>query len=427
MKHNFKKRIQLAISQLKEFAGGSNALIISSNPTATRSADQHYPYRANSDLYYLTGSTAPDLTLVLKDRGDSQITLIVEPEDPKKILWEGRSQAIAPIAKEIGADIIRSKDPKATIRDLTRDVRTIFTQTLPGTVSNSIRLDFARQSGETPKRSPMACANADTILSPLRLIKSNSEIQAIAQAGAVTSDVLNSIVPMLVPGTKEREIATLIDCMYRTSGGEPAFPAIVAAGASAATLHYHSHTKLLKRGDLLLIDTGIELGMYASDITRTIPIGPISTAQTTMYQAVLSAQKAAFRSIRHNALIRDIYLAAAKEITIGLKETGVLHGSLTSLMKREAYKPYFPHGIGHSLGIDVHDVGGLRGDTESRLKAGMVFTIEPGVYLAKPTKHLPALGIRIEDDIVVERDGCSILTENAFPKELEDIAGVMGG
>jgi Xaa-Pro aminopeptidase len=426
MKHNFKKRVLRVIAELKQFAGGSNALIISSNPSATRSADQNHPYRANSDLYYLTGCTAPEVTLIVKDSGPDPITLIVEPEDPKKIIWEGRRQEIAPIAKEIGARVIRSQDPKKTIKEMLRDVRCIFTQTIPGTISNSIRLDFARQSGETPKRSPIACANADTILSPLRLIKSSSEIQAIAEAGAVTSEVLHSIVPMLVPGTKEREIATLIESIYRTSGGEPAFGAIVASGASAATLHYHSHTKTLKRGDLLLIDTGIELGMYASDITRTIPIGPISAAQTTLYEAVLAAQKAAFSAIKHNALIRDIYLAAAKEITIGLKETGVLHGSLTSLLKKEAYKPYFPHGIGHTLGIDVHDVGGLRGDNESRLKTGMVFTIEPGVYLAKPTKHLPALGIRIEDDIVVERNGCSILTENAFPKELEDIAAVMG-
>jgi Xaa-Pro aminopeptidase len=165
--------------------------------------------------------------------------------------------------------------------------------------------------------------------------------------------------------------------------------------------------------------------MYCSDITRTIPIGSISTAQTTLYEAVLSAQRAAIKKIKNNVLIRDIYLAAAKELALGLKETGVLKGSISMLMKKQAFKPYFPHGIGHSLGIDVHDVGGLRGNHEARLKEGMVFTIEPGVYLPSPTKHLPALGIRIEDDIVVTKGGCTVLTEEAFPKELSEVGKLL--
>jgi Xaa-Pro aminopeptidase len=425
MKHNFKERIQRVITALGDKAG-SHAIVVSSNPTATRSADQHYPYRANSDLYYLTGCTSPDVTLVLRNNVAPKIVLVVPAEDPVKVVWEGATRSIAPTAKTIGATVIRSKDPRRSVTELLQGVETVFTQTVSGTLSNTIRQQIAHQVGETRRNTPSAFANADTIISELRLIKARSEIAAIENAAALTSEVLYAITPLLTPGTSEREIATVIDCYYRMSGGVAAFSTIAATGKSAATLHYNALTRTLRNGDLLLIDTGVELNMYASDITRTIPIGPISSAQTALYEAVLAAQRAAIKKVKANVLIRDVYLAAAKELTIGLKETGVLKGSISTLMKKQSFKPYFPHGIGHSLGIDVHDVGGLRGNEEARLTEGVVFTIEPGVYLPKPTKHLPALGIRIEDDVVVGRNGCSVLTEDAFPKELNEIAELLG-
>ena len=425
MAHNFKERVRKVIAALKR-DGGSNALVVSSNPPATRSADQYYPYRANSDLYYLTGCTAPDVTLVIRDNATPQIIILAPVEDPTKVLWEGAAPSLAPIARAIGAKVIRSKDVKKSLRELLSGVRCVFTQSTPNTTSNALRQEFARQPGETPRNAPYAFGNADAIISELRLIKSRSEVNAIEEAGAVTGEVLHSILPLITPGTKEREIATLIECLYRTNGGEPSFAPIAATGVSAATLHYQAHNRTLRDGDLLLIETGVELGMYASDITRTIPVGTISAAQATLYESVLAAQSAAFRRVKNNALIRDVYLAAARELTLGLKETGVLKGSIAALMKKQAFKPYFPHGIGHSLGIDVHDVGGLRGNQEARLKTGMVFTIEPGVYLPKPTKHLPALGIRIEDDIVVEKNGCAVLTEHAFPKELHEVIELVG-
>jgi Xaa-Pro aminopeptidase len=424
MKHNFKQRIQNVITALGRTTG-SHALVISSNPNVTRSADQHYPYRANSDLYYLTGSTSPDVTLVVRNSASPKVVLIVPTEDPTKVVWEGAAPSIAPTAKAIGATVIRSKDPRKAVYELLRGTDSVFTQSMPGTLSNTIRQELARQTGETPKSSPCSLANADTITSDLRLIKTRSELAAIKQAVALTSEVLYAITPLFTPGTTEREIASVIDCSYRMNGGVPAFEPIAATGRSAATLHYRALTRTLRNGDLLLIDTGVELDMYCSDITRTIPIGSISTAQTTLYEAVLSAQRAAIKKIKNNVLIRDIYLAAAKELALGLKETGVLKGSISMLMKKQAFKPYFPHGIGHSLGIDVHDVGGLRGNHEARLKEGMVFTIEPGVYLPSPTKHLPALGIRIEDDIVVTKGGCTVLTEEAFPKELSEVGKLL--
>ncbi|MFN4896154.1 MAG: aminopeptidase P family protein [Pseudomonadota bacterium] len=425
MKHNFRKRIQQALAALRQH-NGSSALVVSSNPHVTRSADQHFPYRANSDLYYLTGCVSPDVTLILRNKATPQVILLTPVDEPKKIVWEGAAPSLTPIAKAIGASVVRSKNIKKSLRELLYGVHCVFTQTTPNTTSNDIRQEFAKHTGETPRNTPYSFANADIIVSAQRLIKSRSEVHAIEEAGVVTGDVLHSILPLITPGTKEREIASLIECLYRTNGGVPSFHPIVASGPSAATLHYSAHNRNLRNGDLLLIDTGMELGFYCSDITRTIPVGTISKAQTTLYEAVLAAQIAAFKKIKHNSLIRDVYLAAAHEITIGLKETGVLKGSISSLMKKQAFKPYFPHGIGHSLGIDVHDVGGLYGNPEARLLSGMVFTIEPGVYLPKPTKHLPALGIRIEDDILVEKNGCAVLTEHTFPKNLEQVRELVG-
>jgi len=425
MQHNFKQRIQKVITALSR-APGSHALVVSSNPAVIRSADEHYPYRANSDLFYLTGSTAANITLVVRNSATPKVVLILPVEDPMKVVWDGPAPSITPTAKAIGAKVIRSRDPRRSVYELLKGVNSVFTQTVPGTLSNTIRHELANHLGESTNRLPATVANSDTLTSELRLIKGRSEIAAIKRAAALTSEVLYAISPLLIPGTTEREIATVINCYYRMSGALPSFDPIAATGRSAATLHYTALTRTLKNGDLLLIDTGVELDMYASDITRTIPIGTISAAQTTLYEAVLAAQREAIKKIKHNVLIRDVYLAAAKEITIGLKESGILKGNISTLVKKQAFKPYFPHGIGHSLGIDVHDVGGLRGNQEARLREGMVFTIEPGVYLSKPTKHLPALGIRIEDDIVVTRTGCTVLTEDAFPKELGVVAEVLG-
>lgn len=388
----------------------------------TRSADQHYPYRANSDLYYLTGCTSPDTTLVVRGNQTPAVILIVPPEDPVKKLWEGLSPSIAPIAKKIGATVIKTKEPLRTVRELLKGTDTVHSQALPGTTSNSIRQEFANRQGETPRNAPTTLGNADLLLSAMRLIKSPSEVAAIKTAGSVTGEILYAILPLITPGTKEHEIVALIDYYYRLCGGEPAFGTIVASGVSAATLHYHAATRTLKKGDFLLIDTGIELDMYAADITRTIPVGEITEAQRTIYGAVLAAQKAAIKKVTHGALIRDIYLAAARELTEGLKEVGILKGKTSTLLNRGAFKPYFPHGIGHSLGIDVHDVGGLRGNQEAKLQAGMVFTVEPGIYLPKASKHLPPLGIRIEDDVLVKKKGCDVLTEKAFPKDLEQVS-----
>jgi Xaa-Pro aminopeptidase len=191
----------------------------------------------------------------------------------------------------------------------------------------------------------------------------------------------------------------------------PSFQTIVAAGKSAAVLHYHDYTRILKSKELILIDCGAEYNNYAADISRTYPVGDqLSPQLAALLEIVSDAQHAAISEIKAGVSFGKAYAAAAKELTKGLITLKVLKGSLKSLLKKSAFKPYFPHGIGHSLGLDVHDIGRMRNNNESLLKKGMVLTIEPGLYFSKPHGLIPACGIRIEDDVLVTDKGCQILS-----------------
>ncbi len=396
--------------------------MISSNPPVQRSADQFYPYRANSDLFYFTGVCTPDTTLVIRNYAKPNAVLIVSPVDPIRKVWEGAPIDPRPLAKAAGVEVSVSKRHTQSVLELLVGADCAYTQAIRGTTSSSVRQDLSSRSVDQLGKLPATFSELEKFTAHLRLFKEPSEIEAIVRATYVTGDALQSAFPYLQPGATERDIGAFIDYYYRCAGGEPAFGTIVAAGRSAATLHYHALSRTMRRGELVLIDTGIELDMYAADITRTVPVGgTISPVHRTLYEAVLSAQQAAISKIKDGVLIKDVYSAAATELTIGLKEVGVLKGATSALMKREAYKPYFPHGIGHSLGIDVHDVGSLRGNQGARLKAGMVFTVEPGLYFNKGVGKVPPCGIRIEDDVLVTKVGSSVLTENAFPKELDEL------
>jgi Xaa-Pro aminopeptidase len=257
------------------------------------------------------------------------------------------------------------------------------------------------------------------------MVKDPSEIAHIRKAAEITEGALMHVLPLIEAGTKEREVAAFIEYFYRVHGAEPAFGTIVATGPSAATLHYHSLSRTLKTGELLLIDTGAEFGMYASDITRMIPVGGTTTSELQdLHDIVLRAQMMAIRKIKPGVMMNEVYNAAARELTYGLKYLGILKGSVSQLLKKGAFKAWFPHGIGHSLGIDVHDVS--PSGPAIPLEKGMVVTIEPGLYFQKPTGPLPACGVRIEDDVLVTARGHEVLTRDALPKDLGQVSDLLG-
>jgi Xaa-Pro aminopeptidase len=426
MKTPYAARIKKALTLLKR-AGEKEALVISSNPLCVRSRDTHFPFRQNSDLYYFTGSYAEETTLVLNPHSKTPVTLVAPPHDPVKKVWDGEQVNLKSLAKDISAELVLTKDALKALVGLVRGVEKIYVQSINGTASSALKAEISQRSVTALRGMPTTLAEVERFTAHLRLYKDPSEIALIEAASEITSDALFGMLPLVRGGADEREIGAFIDYSYRSKGAEPAFGTIVATGRSAATLHYRALNRKLRDGELLLVDTGAERDMYASDVTRTVPVGvSIDPALRYLYDTVLRAQECAIAKVKPGALISDVYKAAAMELTYGLKELGILKGKLSALMTKAAYRPWFPHGIGHSLGLDVHDVGPSSGDRLERLEPGMVVTIEPGLYFSKPAGHLPACGVRIEDDVLVTLTGHKVLTESVFPKDLDTVLGLLG-
>jgi Xaa-Pro aminopeptidase len=426
MQQIFTNRVKKVLKKLR-CEPTASCLVVTSNPTARRSHDTEYPYRQNSDLFYLTGSLRQDITLVLRPGNEPQVTLITPPEDKIKNLWEGPPPAIKPVVEALDAQLIRSKDPVDTTLNMLHGYESVFLPTNGSQVSIALRQHLSLLPNHQKRGLPQHIADTETLTSAVRCIKSSNEIKQIRRSCALTSAVLYHISETIYPGITEYELAALIDYLYRLHGAEPSFNTIVASGKSAATLHYTPSHKPLRDGELVLIDSGCELDMYASDITRTIPVGDsISPALRDVYEIVLASQQAAIRKVKPGATMHAVYSAAVKELTLGLKDLGILKGPTEKLIREAAYQPWFPHGIGHSLGIDVHDPTPFPTNRDFILEPGMVITVEPGLYFARKKGQIPASGIRIEDDILVTKQGHEILSEDVFPTALEEVALLRG-
>lgn len=409
------------IHKMLRESGKKSALVLSSNPYRQKSNDTKFPYRPNSDLFYLTGSLAEDVTLVITSENKTPL-LIGLPPNPVKDLWEGRPVKPKSLATALQAEFVQSANQVEFLQKHLSRYETVYTQAIQGTVSYDFGESVLRLNALGNEKLPRTVCTSDPFMSQFRLFKSKVEIEAIVNAAEVTGYALSAIVPMAQAGHYEYEIGASIDYIFRVNQGEPAFQTIVGTGPSAATLHYHALSRKLRDGELLLIDCGAEVDMYAADITRTLPVGgKFGPAQRLLYETVLNAQLAAIKKIRHGVKIREVYLAAADVLTRGLIELNVLKGKTSSLLSNSAYKPWFPHGIGHSLGLDVHDIGDLRGNNDATLQEGMVFTVEPGLYFPKPIGKLPACGVRIEDDVYVTKTGCQVLTDQVFPKHIDEV------
>ena len=420
----FRSRIKKALALLAQ-SGSPETLIISANPAAIRSRDTHYPYRPNSDLFYLTGSSSEEISLVLRPHSKEPVVIITPPIDQLKNLWEGPPPPVKPLAKALKAELLVTSEPLKAALNLIRGSATAYLQSIPGTLSAAVKSDLSTRGAHALRGFPPSLIEAEHLTAKLRLIKDRGEIAAIRESASITASAIANALPLIEPGVREREIAAFLDYFYHAHGAYPAFNSIVATGPSAATLHYHSLNRKLKKGDLLLIDTGAELNMYASDISRTIPVGgELSPQLKDLYEIVLRAQLVAIKRVKPGVAIAEVHKAAAREIVYGLKYLGILKGPVPQLLKKGAFKPFFPHGIGHSLGIDVHDATPANA---LKLQAGMVVTIEPGLYFQKPTGHLPVCGVRIEDDVLVTPRGNEVLTDQAITKDLSTILSVVGG
>jgi len=288
-----------------------------------------------------------------------------------------------------------------------------------------------RGRARTGVSAPAEFISSDHILHEMRLIKSAQEIKLMKKAAKISVKAHIKAMQSCRPGMYEYQVdANIKYCFMNHGAQQEAYPAIVGGGSNGCVLHYIDNNALLNDGDLLLIDAGCEWQKYASDITRTFPVnGVFSDEQKALYQLVLNAQYAAIEQVKPGNHWNDPHDAAIEVLTKGLVTLGLLKGRVSTLIKNEAYKPYYMHRTGHWLGMDVHDVGDYKLDSQWRLlEPGMVLTVEPGLYIQPDAKEVDekwrGVGIRIEDDVLVTKKGHEVLTDSA-PKEVKDIEALM--
>ena len=432
MNKEFEKRRR----KLAKLIGKDGIAVIPTASTRVRSRDTDYPYRPDSDFYYFTGFSEPNAVMILAPgREDGPFIVCLREKNPLTEIWDGHMEGLNGVKKNYEAD--QSFD----IEDLETILSSLFLgrQKVFFTLGQVEALDkilmksfnavkaVQRRGGVVPSE----IQALEPLVHEMRLIKSKYEISLMKKSAKISVDAHKRIFENCKPGVFEYQIEADIIHEFGKHGAVPAYTSIVASGQNACTLHYISNRDKMKAGQLLLTDAGCENEMYAADITRTIPVsGEYSKEQKEIYELVLEVQKNAINSIKPGQTFEGLQSDAIKGLTKGLKKLGLLKGRVDQLIKSEAYKDFYMHGIGHWLGMDVHDVGSYMDQKgkSRRFENGMVLTIEPGIYISKKNKNVPTeyrgIGIRIEDDVLVTKSGCDVLTK-ALPKEIGEIESIM--
>lgn len=434
-KAEYRRRRRALLSALGE---GSVALVAAA-PERVRNRDVHFPYRQDSDLGYLTGFSEPEAVLVLAPgRKEGEVVLFCRPRDEKEEVWNGPRAGVEGAVERFGAD---EAHPISALDDeipklLENRERLYYPLAMDPELDLQVMgwLQAARAKARGGVRAPDELIAIDRLLHEQRLVKGDAELRIMGRAADISAEAHRRVMCFCRPGRREYELeAEFVRVCAERGGRFQAYPPIVGGGANACVLHYVGNDHRLSDGDLVLIDAGCELDDYASDITRTFPVnGRFTGPQRELYELVLSAQRAAIAKAVPGNRWDDPHNAAARCLTKGLVELGILEGSkkdLRKLIKEEKYKPYFPHRTGHWLGMDVHDVGDYKRDGKWRLfEPGMVLTVEPGLYISGERREAPKpyrnIGIRIEDDLVITPEGNRVLSDRA-PKTVEEIEAWM--
>jgi Xaa-Pro aminopeptidase len=408
--------------QLMRMAGDDAILVLPAALERIRSRDTHYPYRQDSDLLYLTGFPEPEAVLVLvPGRQHGEALLFCRERDPDREAWDG------PRSGPEGAVETFGMDDAYPIADLD--------EILPGLLEGRSRvyyhfgrdaefdlkligwLNRVRAQVRQGAQPPHEFLELGHLLDELRLFKTRDELKLMQRAADISIAAHQAAMRAARAGLHEYELQAEIERVFRMHDAEPAYGSIVGAGANACVLHYRANNAIAKDGDLVLIDAGAEYRGYASDITRTFPVnGRFSKEQRALHDLVGAAQAAALAQARPGVAYEAGHSAAVQVLTEGLLSLGLLKGKLDKNISDGSYRRFYMHKTGHWIGLDVHDVGEYRIDGESRLlEPGMVFTIEPGLYIAPDDKSVAAkwrgIGIRTEDDVLVTNDGHRVLTE----------------
>lgn len=410
--------------------------ILTAAPESIRNRDANYAYRQDSDFYYLSGFAEPEAVIALvPEREHGEYLLFCRERNREREIWDGYRAGPEGACNDYDAD---DAFPISDIDDI-----------LPGLIEGRERVYYSMgrdqqfdqrvmywvnairtkvRSGASP---PGEFINLDHLLHDLRLFKSAAEIRLMRQAAQISAQAHIRAMQHCQPNRYEYELeAELLHSFVSAGARFPAYNPIVGSGNNACILHYTNNDRQMKSGELVLIDAGCELAHYASDITRTFPVnGTFNQQQKAVYELVLEAQSAALDKARAGNHWNDPHEASVTTIVQGLIDLGLLEGSVEEVIKTDAYKRFYMHRIGHWLGMDVHDVGDYKIDGQWRLlEPGMVMTIEPGIYIAPDdetvAKKWRGIGIRIEDDVLITKNGNDVLSKDV-PKTVQEIECIM--
>ncbi len=424
--------------ELMTIMGPNSIAILPAAPERTRNRDVEYPYRQNSDFWFLTGFAEPEAVMVLlPGREHGEYVLFCRDRDRTMEIWNGyRAGPEGAVSEYDSDDAFPISDIDEILPGLIEGSERVyydlghdseFDRRLMGWV-NSIRERV--RSGAHPPGEFVALAHH---LHDLRLFKSAAESKLMRKAASISAGAHVRAMQSLKPGMMEYQLeAEYIHEFMRHGSRSPAYPSIVGGGANSCILHYIENTGKLKAGDLVLVDAGCELEHYASDITRTFPVnGTFSKPQQALYELVLASQYAAIEATHPDNHWNVPHEQVVNILTQGLIDLGLLKGEFNELVETEGYRQFFMHRTGHWRGLDVHDVGDYRIQEQWRqLEPGMALTVEPGLYVAPDDTTVDeqwrGIGIRIEDDVLVTKTGCEVLSHEV-PKDVADIEKIMKG
>ncbi|EAT11411.1 Xaa-Pro aminopeptidase [Bermanella marisrubri] len=425
---NFAAHRQALFAQLPP----NSLAIIPSASLQTRNNDAEFPFRQDSDFYYLTGFTEDSACLVLrKADGDDTSIMFCQPKIKEMEIWTGYRLGPEAAAEQLNISEARSiEEFTESLPKLLENIDHLYAAWGKDAQQDALYLDAinkAKLQSRKGVKAPQHMHAIEPLLHEQRLIKSEPEIEIMRRAAQISAEAHIKAMEAVKPGIHEYQLEGLIRFHASQNGSRfDAYTSIVGSGANACVLHYIDNDDVIENGNLVLIDAGCEVEHYASDITRTFPAnGRFSQAQKALYEVVLDAQLKAIDAVKPGNHCKVSHEVALQALTEGLVKLGLLSGDVDTLIKEEAYKPFFMHGTGHWLGLDVHDVGAYKVDNQWReLKPGMVVTIEPGLYVAPDNMDVDekwrGIGIRIEDDVLVTDQGHEVLS-HAVPKSVEEI------
>lgn len=424
--------------RLAEEMGPHSIAIIATSPVAMRNRDADYKFRADSSFFYLTGFAEPEAVAIIEtfesiDEGYTY-SLFCRERDREMEIWHGYRAGVDGAVEDYDADEAYAIDllDEEIIEKLLNKQKLFYRMGQQADFDARVAKWIAEANGESRKgtSAPAQVIQLDRILDEMRLHKSTQEIELMQIASTISAQAHTRAMQTVKPGMMEYALEAELNYIFGQNGCVPSYNSIVGGGENGCILHYVENDKVLKDGDLVLIDAACEYQLYASDITRTFPVnGKFSSEQKALYDVVLKAQLAAIDAVRIGNSYKEPHRIAVRILVQGLLDLGLMQGDIEQIIESESFHQFYMHGTGHWLGMDVHDVGSYKIEGEWRAyEEGMAVTVEPGLYIAPDDETVDAkwrgIGIRIEDDVVVTKNGPRVLTA-AVVKTVEEIEALM--